>query len=61
MPSSDGIELVRGFGQRDVQPAFALGDAVEQKLQAERGLAGAGRTLDQIDPFRRQAAVENIV
>ncbi|KAF1854886.1 hypothetical protein Lal_00009772 [Lupinus albus] len=57
----DGHQFVRRFRQRDVQPAFAARRAVEQELQAQRGLARAGRTLDEVDALRCQAAAENIV
>ncbi len=54
-------QLVGGFGQGDIQAGFAPRHAVEQELQAERGLAGAGRTFDEIHALGRQAATQDVV
>src|SRR5688500_8007232 len=44
-----------------MEPNFAGFRARQQKLQRQRGLAGAGRALYQIEAPARQAALENIV
>ncbi len=54
-------QFLGGFRQRDVQPFFALFRAFQQELQRQRGLAGARRALDQVDPAGREAAAQDVV
>ena len=57
----DGAQLVLRLGERDEQDLLAALDAFEQELQRERGLAGAGVALDEVEPVGRQPAAEDVV
>ena len=51
-------QLVLGFGERDVEDRFPIPGAFAQKLQRERGLAGARHALDEVQPVGRQPAAQ---
>ena len=57
----DGRELLGGLGQRDVEAALAAPRALDQEPQREGRLAGAGRSLEQVDAVAGQAAAEDLV
>ena len=61
MARRDGAQLLLGFGERDVEAGLAEVAALEQELQRQRGLAGAGRALDEIDAIGEQAAAQHVV
>jgi hypothetical protein len=56
-----GPQLLGALRQGDVEALLAVRDAVEQELQGERGLAGAGRALEQVEPPLGQAAGQDVV
>ena len=45
LPDPAAFQFFPGLGKRDVEDGFAAAQALEQKLQGERGLAGAGIAL----------------
>lgn len=61
-PAVGGGDLVQfglGFGEAHVQHGLSARDPIEQELQGQRGLAGSGHALDQVETVRREAAVED--
>jgi hypothetical protein len=56
-----GRQLVAGLGQRHVQARLAGAHAFEQVLQGQRGLAGAGVAVDEIEASRDQAPGHHFV
>lgn len=56
-----GSQLLGRLRQRDVQAAFAVARSFEQVLERQRGLAGAGIAVDQIEPAREKTAVQYLV
>ncbi len=61
MGERHGSQLGGRLGQRDVKPALAMPQPFHQKLEGERRLAGAGRSLDEVEPVRRDPACQDIV
>src|SRR5688572_24185217 len=59
--SRDGFQLILRFGQRDEEDFFAVLEALEQELERERRLAGAGIALDEVEAVRRQPAAEDVI
>jgi hypothetical protein len=55
------MELALGLGQRDPQRALAPPLPLEQELETDRGLAGAGRPFDQVQVSLRQSAAEDLI
>jgi hypothetical protein len=49
MRFGDLLELDVRFRERDVEDAFAVANAFEEKLQGEGGFAGAGIALDEVE------------
>src|ERR1700678_75306 len=56
-----GLEFLRGFGQRDVKAALPGAYALLEKLKCKRGLTGTGIAVDEIEPRRYQATVQNLI
>src|SRR4051812_44298143 len=56
-----GAQLVARFRQRDVHRRLAVAHALEEKLQAERGLADAGIALQKIDMVARKTAEQDVI
>jgi hypothetical protein len=50
------LQLGARFGEREIQPDFAVSRAFQQELQPERGLADAGIALQQVDVVARKSA-----
>ena len=59
--AGNGLELVGVLGQRDVESLFAARASVQQELNRESGLAGAGVSLDEIHPIAGEAADQQLV
>ncbi len=57
----DGPQFLGGLGEGDVEHRLAVAHALQQELQREGGLARSRLSLDQIEPVRRQAPVEDLV
>jgi hypothetical protein len=45
----DRVQLVDAFRERNEQHGLAAAQALQRELQAERGLAGAGCALDEVE------------
>lgn len=54
-------QFTLGFRERDVQRAFTGFRAGHQKMQSDRGFAGAGLTLQQKYMTARQATGEDVI
>ena len=54
-------KLLLGLRERHVQDRLAAAGALQQELQRQRGLAGAGHAFDEVQPMRREAAAQNVV
>ena len=61
MGGGTGGELFLRFGERDVQALLAGFHAFEKVLKRERGFAGAGVAIDQIEAMRNEPAFQNII
>ena len=59
--SRDLVQDIHRLGEGEVEAALSGFCSREQKLEGERGLAGAGFAGDDIDFLLRQAAVEDRV
>lgn len=57
----DARQLRATLRQRDVQPTRPFLRAREQELERERGLAGAGLAVEQVEMTGREAAAKNLV
>ena len=57
----DKPQFSRGLGQGDVENPLAMENALKQKLQRDRGLAGARMTLVEIEPVAIKPAAEDVV
>ncbi len=56
-----GQQLLLGFRKRDVEALLAQPGALAQKLEGKRRLPGARRAVDEVEPVRDEAAVEDVV
>ncbi len=61
MREGGGAQFVLGLGEGDVEAAFAIRRAGAQEIERERGLAGAGLALQQVDMAMHEPAAEDIV
>ena len=64
MPTVRGrglAQLVPRFGQADVKSAFAAPCALDQVLHRDRGFAGPGIALEQIQAVAREATTKDVV
>jgi hypothetical protein len=59
--SRDFLQLFFRLGQSDVEARLAAGAPLEQELERERRLSGAGVSFHQIDPIRRETAFQQLV
>jgi hypothetical protein len=55
------IQLLGRLRQADVQAALAAARPLQQELQGDCGLAGAGVALQQVQAIAREAAAEHVV
>src|SRR5262249_40933068 len=56
-----GLQLLLGFRQGTPEGALAPAHAFQQELEAERGFAGAGVALDDVQVARGPAAAQHVV
>ena len=56
-----GPQLVRRLGKRDVHAALAQAAPLQQELQRERRLAGAGHALDEVEAVAGQATSKDVI
>jgi hypothetical protein len=61
VPARHQAELLLGLGERDVERGLAPPGALEQELERERRLAGAGATLEEVEPVGVEAAAQDVV
>jgi hypothetical protein len=54
-------QLVLGFGKGDVEAPLAQPGALDQELQRDRGLAGAGAAFEEVNMPRSKPAEEDVV
>ena len=52
---ADGAKLLRGLGEGHVEDRLSAPDALEEELQREGGLAGAGIALEEVEARRASA------
>ena len=55
------FELITRFRERDVEDRLAEPGAFDQELHRQRGLAGTGHALDEVEAAARQAPIQNVV
>ena len=57
----DETKLLLGLGQGDVEDSLSLTNALKQKLQRDRRLAGPGPSLIEIKPVPIEPAAKDVI
>ena len=56
-----GPQFLFGFGERDVECRLIGALSLDEELHRQRGLAGAGIALDEVEPVAFDPAIQDII